>query len=141
MTRPKIVAAAHILVYINGKLYGRCTSFTWTSNTPGRKIRVIDTQHPVELATTTIDVDWSMGVLRTVGDGGLQGVGVASMQPADMSLEKYFTIQLVERRSGLTIFRCDMNNANSENWQINAKMQMVGNVSASGIIWVNEAAQ
>jgi hypothetical protein len=140
MARPKIIAGAHVLVYINGKLFGRATSFTWTSSTPGRKIRVIDTQHAVELAATTIDVDWTLGCVRTVGDGGFQGVGVAATQPTDNSLGKYFTIQLVERRSGLTLFRCDMNNANAEQWSVNAKAQTIGSVSASGIIWLNEAA-
>jgi hypothetical protein len=139
MTRPKIVVAAKILVYVNGKLFGRCTSFSWTSSTPRKKLRVIDIQVAVELMSTTIDVTWTMGVLRTVGDGGLQGAGVVAQQ-SELSREKYFTIQLVERTSGLTIFRSDLNNTDAEQWHVNAKGLLEGQASGSGITWVNEAS-
>jgi hypothetical protein len=80
-----------------------------------------------------------MGVLRTIGDGGLQGAGVVSQQ-SELSREMYFTIQLVERTSGLTLFRSDMNNTDSEQWSVTAKDLLLGNVSGSGISWVNETA-
>lgn len=140
MNRPTLVVAAKILVYINGKLFGRCTSFSWQSTTPRKKIRTIDVQHPVELAATTVDVSWSMGVLRTHGDGGLQGVGIAPVM-TELSLEKYFTIQLYDRVTGLTIFRSDMNNTDVESWNITAKGLMQGQAQGSGIVWVNEAAR
>jgi hypothetical protein len=140
MTRPKIVVAAKILVYINGKLFGRCTSFSWSSMTPRKKIRTIDIQHPVELAATTVDIGWQMGVLRTIGDGGLQGAGVVAQQ-SDLSREKYFTIQLVERTSGLTLFRSDLNNTDAEQWGVTAKGLLSGTANGSGILWVNETAQ
>lgn len=137
--RPKIAVAAAVLVYLNGKLFGRCTSFSWTSATPHREVRVIDTQHPIELASTTVSLKWNMGVLRTVGDGGLQGAGVVAQQ-TDLSREKYFTIQLVERRSGLTLFRSDLCNTDTEAWSVTAKGSLAGNASGSGILWVNEAS-
>lgn len=140
MNRPKIIVAAKVLVYVNGKLFGRCTRFSWGSQTPGREIQVIDTMHPVELAPTTVKVNWTMGVLRTIGDGGLQGVGMVSQQ-SELSLDRYFTLQLVERTSGLTVFRCDLCNTNAEQWDITAKGEMAGTANGSGILWVNEAAQ
>jgi hypothetical protein len=139
MARPKLVSAPKILVYVNGKLFGRCTSFSWTSQTPRKRIQTIDVMHPMELAATTTNVSWTMGVLRTIGDGGLQGAGVVSQQ-SDLSREMYFTIQLVERTSGLTLFRSDMNNTDSEQWSVTAKDLLLGNVSGSGISWVNETA-
>jgi hypothetical protein len=137
--RPKLVVAAKVLVYINGKLFGRCSSFQWTSLTPRKKIRTIDIQWPVELAATTTDVTWSMAVLRTIGDGGMQGAGVVAPQNV-LSKEKYFTLLLVERTSNLTLFKADMCAVDSEGWSVNAKSLMAGQVSGSGIIWVNEAS-
>lgn len=137
--RPKIVVAAKVLVYVNGKLFGRCTSFSWTSSTPRKKIRTIDIQHPVELAATTVDITWTLGALRTIGDGGLQGAGIVAQQ-SDLSREKYFTIQLVERTSGLTLFRSDLNNTDGESWGVTAKGLLAGSAQGSGILWVNETA-
>lgn len=139
MSRPKIVVAAKILVYINGKLFGRCTSFSWSSVTQRKELETIDVEIPAELMSTRVRTAWSMGVLRTIGDGGLQGAGVASQQ-SDLSREKYFTIQLIERTSGLTIFRSDNNNTDSEQWSVNAKGMLIGTASGKSITWVNETA-
>lgn len=139
MGRPKLVVAAKVLMYVNGKLYAKATSFQWSSATPRRKIRTIDIPVPVELAATTTDVTWTIGCLRIIGDGGLQGSGVVAQQ-TDISLEKYFSLLLVERTSGLTIFKSDYNNVDSEAWQLASKTVMSGTVSGSGISWVNESA-
>lgn len=140
MTRPKIVSGARVLVYINGKLFGVCTGFSWNSLTPRKKIRGIDIANVLELAATTTEVTWTMSVLRTIGDGGMQGQGVVVLQPS-LSLEKYFTILLIERMSNLPIFRCDLNNTDSESWNVFAKNLMQGQIQGSGIIWDNEANQ
>lgn len=138
MNRPRLVTGAKVLVYVNGKLFGRCAGFSWTSSTPRRKIRVIDIPFPVELAATTVEVTWTMNVLRTIGDGGMQGAGVIA-PPTQVISEKYFTLQLVERSTGLTLFKSDLNETDGENWQILPKMIMQGQVQGSGIVWVNEA--
>ncbi len=135
--RPVLIVAAKILVYVNGKLFGRCASFNWTSATPRKKLHCIDIPHPVELAATTVETSWNMGVLRTVGDGGLQGAGVVAQQ-TELSREKYFTLQLVERTSGLTIFRSDYNQTDSESWTVTAKGLLAGQASGTSILWVNE---
>lgn len=139
--RPRLVTAAKVLCYVNGKLLGRVTSFSWTSTTPRKKIRGVDIPHPLELAATTTDVSWNMGVLRTVGDGGMQGAGMIAAQQADVVREKYFTLLLIERSSNLVLFKADYCNTDSENWSINAKAIMSGQVTGSGIVWNNETAQ
>lgn len=139
--RPRLVTAAKVLVYVNGRLFGRCTSFSWSSDTPRKEIRTVDIPHPVELAPTTTGVRWNMGVLRTVGDGGIQGAGMIATQQSDISREKYFTLLLVERSSNLVLFKADMCNTSSENWGINAKAIVSGQVSGSGIVWGNEASK
>src|SRR5690242_13500671 len=108
---------ARILCYINGKLFGRVTSFSWTSSTPRKKIHTIDIPHAVELATTTSDVTWQMTVLRTVNDGGSQGIGMATTGP-NVSKEKYFTILLLDRGTDQTLFRADACMTDNESWTV-----------------------
>jgi hypothetical protein len=138
--RPKLVVAAAVNIYINGKLFGLCTSFSWTSNTQRKEIQCIDIAHAVELAATRTSVVWQMGVLRTRGDGGMQGASVVANQ-ANVIKEKYFTILLVERTTNLPIFKADLCNTDSENWVLTAKGLMAGTVQGKGITWVNEADQ
>jgi hypothetical protein len=136
-TKPKIVVAAKVLVYINNKLYGQVTSFSWNSSTPNKKIRTVDLQVPVELASTTSDITFNMGVLRTIGDGGIQGVGLVAPMP-QLAKQKYFSILLLERTLKMPIFRADYCMVDDENWTLVAKEKMAGQVSCSAIIWTNE---
>lgn len=140
-TRPSLVHAARILVYVNGRLFGRCTSFSWTSASPRRKIHVVDLPHAIELAATTVDVTWNMGVLRVIGDGGLQGAGMVAPQQALLAREKYFSLLLIERTSGLPIFQADLCQVDAEAWTVASKNLLSGQVQGSGIVWVNEAAK
>jgi hypothetical protein len=139
-TRPKIVHGARVLVYVNGKLFGVCTSFSWSSVSPRKKIRTIDISHAVELAATTTDVTFTMGVLRTIGDGGGQGAGVIALQ-SEVSKEKYFSVLLLERQSDLPLFKADLCQTDAEQWSVTAKGLATGQISCSGIIWSNEANQ
>ena len=139
MSRSKTVSGAKVVCYINNRAVGVVTSFSWTSSTPRRKIHCIDIPYPVELAATTSDISWQMQLVRTIGDGGAQGIGIAT-ESGLISREKYFTIQLIERTSNLTIFRADYCQTDSENWSVAPKGLMMGNISGSGIAWANETA-
>lgn len=138
--RPKLVVSAKVLVYINGKLYGKCTSFSWSSNTKHRAIHSIDIPHPVELAPGQTDVAWQMSILRVIGDGGAQGAGIVAAQ-SDFTREKYFTLMLVERSTNLTIFQADYCVCDNEAWSGVAKDLLRGQLAGAGIIWGNEATK
>lgn len=138
--RPVTITGPKVLVYINGKLFGRIQMFQWTSTTPRKKIHTIDIPHPVELGATTADISWNMSVLRTTGDGGAQGAGLATTASL-LSREKYFTILLIDRSTNLTLFRADLCNTDSESWTVAVKDIVKGQIAGSGIAWVNEAAQ
>jgi hypothetical protein len=138
--RPNLITGPRVLVYINGKLFGKIVSFQWGSATPRKKIRTIDIPHPVELAATTVDMNWNMSVLRLIGDGGAQGAGIVAQQTL-LSREKYFTILIIERTTNTTLFRADFCNTDNESWVIQAKDIMRGTINGSGITWVNEGAQ
>ena len=136
--RPSTLNGARVLAYVNGKLLGIVTSFSWSSSTPRKAIRVVDIPHPVELAATTTEISWQMGVVRLMGDGGMQGNGIVANQ-TNIIKEKYFTIMLVERLSDLPVFQADMCQTDGEQWSITAKGLMTGTVSGKSIVWTNEA--
>lgn len=136
--RPSSLNGARIVCYINGRLFGLVTSFSWTSSTPRKKVHVVDVPHPVELMATTTEISWQMGVMRLMGDGGMQGNGIVANQ-TNIIKEKYFTIMLVERLSNLPVFQADMCQTDGEQWSITAKGLMSGSVSGSCIVWTNEA--
>lgn len=138
--RPQLVVAAKVLVYVNGRLFGQCTSFSWTSTTGDREVTTVDVDHAMELAPTVTRVSWSMGVLRSIGDGGMQGAGVVPQQQVAAS-GKYFSLLLLERTSNLVLFKADLSRTSQENWSVNAKGKMEGQVSGKSILWNNESAQ
>ena len=137
---PQVLHGARIACYVNGKLFGQCTGFNWTSNTVRKEIQTIDIAHPVELAATRTSVTWTMNVLRIAGDGGVQGAGMVAGQ-VNVIKEKYFTLLLVDLGTDLTVFKCDFNQTSSESWSIMSKGMMTGQVNGTGIVWVNEASQ
>lgn len=139
MGQSRLITSARLLVYINGRLFGRCESFVINSVTPIKEIETIDLQFPSELAVTRCRVSWTMGVLRTIGDGGMQGAGIVAPQ-AVLSKQRYFTVQIVERQSGLTFFQSVLNMVDDESWSVVVKQIVRGSVSGRGILWTNETA-
>lgn len=137
MARPRIVVSARVLCFINGKLIGRVTSFSWNSLTPHKPARGMDVPYVLELMPTTVSVSFTMGLLRTIADGGAQGAGITVPQSV-VSSQKYFTIVLVERNTDTTLFRADYCMAESEGWAIPAKGIMAGTVSGVGVLWTND---
>src|SRR5258708_730533 len=84
-----IVAGAHILCYVNGRLYAQVSEFKWSSSTPRKAIHGIDATDPFELAPTITMIKGEVKVFRLSGDGGFQGLGV-SASFSDLPKEKYF---------------------------------------------------
>lgn len=134
-----IIAGPHIVVHVNGHVYAQVTSAEWSSETPKKPIYGIDSVHPFELAVTTSHIKGSLALYRLTGSGGLQGAGIIAPFP-DLSKEKYFTLQLIDRRSGGVVFDCRLCSADNERWVIANKALMTGSLSFSGISWNNETA-
>ena len=132
-----LVAGARIIVYINGKKFGRATSFSWVSTTPHRKIEGIDSTVPYELAPTRQNVNATLGILKTTADGGIEGVG---MVPRGEMLPRgnYFTLALVDKASGLPVFRADWCVVDSQQWQVAAKGRLEGVAQIQAVTWSNE---
>ncbi len=138
MARPRILVAARVLCYINGRLLGRVTAFSWNSMTAHKEARGVDDPTVQEFMPTTVGVSGSIQLLRLIGDGGAQGAGITVPQSL-VSREKYFTIVLIERETDSTIFRATECVASSESWGVAAKGILSGSVNFTGRSWSNEA--
>lgn len=138
MARSKIVVGAGLSVFVNGKIYGQVTSFKWDSSTPVKANYGIDSLMPYELANTATKVVGSMSLVRVHGDGGLEGRGVVAPL-THLELEKYFSVLVVDRLTGLDVFRADHCKVTAQSWQVAARGKMEGSFSFEGIQWTNEA--
>lgn len=136
MAISKIITGARTVVYVNGLIYGRCTGMSWESTTPRREIMTCDIQWPQELASTTIHVKGSLKVLRLSGDGGAQGAQVIA-PPTQLSTEKYFNLQVIDRATGITLFNSDLCACEAEAWEVDARGRLEGRISFTAILWEN----
>ncbi len=137
MGLPKLIAAARTLCYINGNLYGQVFSFNWSSSTPHREINGIDSPITVELAPTRGRCQGNIGLYRVTGDGGTEGVG-ATFPYSDLPRGQYFTLALVDRATGMYLFRANYCTGEQQQWQVAVKSLMTGSLSFKALTWNNE---
>lgn len=133
------VASARVLVYINAQPFGRCVGFEWTSDTPRRDVAAVDSLMPYELIPLFTRVVGSVSIIKTVGDGGLEGAGIVAQIPR-IPEEKYFTISLVDRRTDLVLFRADNCSVTSQAWRVEPRDIVKGAFQFRTIVWSNEFA-
>lgn len=138
MSRARVIPSAAVIVYVNGKPFGRISDFNFRSMTPRRALFGIDSMHPYELAPTTGTITASMRIYRTVGDGGAEGAGMtASFE--DVPREKYFSVMLVDRGAQDTvIFQADFCSVTSQSWGIPSRGIITGNIEFEALTWSND---
>ena len=134
----KLVHGARVNCYINGQKAGTVVSFQFSSDTPHREARGIDSLLPFELIQQASSIKGTIGLLRQAGGGGAQGLG-AGVKSFKLTREKYFTLALIDRGTGFMLFRADYCCINNEAWQLATKQFMTGTVNFSGLLWDNEA--
>lgn len=137
MSSAKTVTGGHIVCYVNGKLYGRCSSITYTSTTNHKPIYGIDATDPFELGATTTRINGTMSIYRLHADGGSQGAGI-SPRYEDLPIGKYFNITLLDRSNDLIIFQARYAVQQSETWTIPSKGIVTGQLQFEALDWNNE---
>lgn len=137
MPMAKVLSTAEILCYINGRLYGQVSSFGFRSITQRRAIHGIDVLDPQELAPGPTKISGSLHVYRTIGDGGAEGAGMTT-DFGDLPAEQYFSIVLIDRALGTTVFRADNCSVMSQTWDIPKKGIVTGSIEFDALTWSNE---
>lgn len=139
MAQSSLVSSAKVVCYINGKQVGTVTSFRFSSDTPHREIMGLDSAIPFELAPQTAHVSGTIGLIKTVGDGGAEGLGIVS-QGLNSIRDMYFSLNLVDRVTGGSMFYADYCCVQGQSWDVPNKGLVAGNVNFAGITWANEAS-
>ena len=135
--RQKTIVSAGVILHLNGRPYGRVTSFQWTSDTPRSAKYGLDSPLPVELAPTITRVTGRVGVVRTVGDGGIEGAGMTTAFET-LIREKYFTLQLIERGSDTVVFEAKSCSVTQQSWSVPEKGKVTGEIAFEALSWANE---
>jgi len=137
MSNSLTLAGAHVVVYVNSRVYAQVSGFTWSSTTPRKVIYELDSVIPAELAQTITSISGSLKLFRLIGDGGVQGPGMVAPFE-DLSKERYFSLQLIERRSDTCIFSAGSCSVESESWSAEAKGLITGTMNFKALTWTNE---
>jgi hypothetical protein len=66
----------------------------------------------------------------------LEGIEVASMDEELLSYQKYFTLELVDKETGMTLFKSNTCALESQSWQTAPKAIIQGNFTFSAIKWL-----
>lgn len=133
------ITGAHIVVYINGKAFGRATGFSWKSDTSRRAVYALDSIDPYDIQPTTTKITGRVDCIRTINDGGLEGAGIVGTFH-DIPREKWVSLMLVERSTGTVIFKSDNVQVAHQSWNIGLKAVVSGSFEFEAIDWSNEAA-
>lgn len=138
MSRSRLITSAKVVLYVNGKPFAQVTDFRWDAATPPKAIYAVDSGEPYELAATQTKISGTVGLLRLIGDGGLEGAGV---MPGlhDLPRNKYFSLALIERTTDTTIFRADKCWCVAQSWNVPSKGIVTGQMGFEAIDWSNEA--
>jgi hypothetical protein len=132
-----VLSSAQVVLYVNGNPFGRVSRFSYSVDTPRRKIQTVDSVLPFELAQGVTNVSGSMGLYRTHMDGAVEGGGMISTL-LELPREKYFTILLVDLVTQTAIFQADFCSVESQSWSFESKSLAAGSVTFSALSYNNE---
>lgn len=135
-----LLHGAKLQCYINGKLAGQVTGFSWDSINNHKDTFCVDSLSAFDLVAGPTMVMGTIELLRLSGDGGAQSLGMVSQQ-SHISTERYFTLLLKSRDFGQPIFYSELCTCVSESWEVRNRSLMQGIVKFKAIIWTNEAQQ
>ena len=139
MSRSLLAAGPKVVLYVNGTPMRACSGFTFSSDTPRGERYGLDSGQPYELTPGPTRAGGTINVYRLIGDGGAQGMGIVA-QFSDLPRAKYLSLALVERHSGIILYRADRCSIVHEQWSAPAKGLMTGTIQFKSLDWSNEAS-
>ena len=136
MARSFLVVGAHVVVYVNGKPFGRVAEMSVRPMTPHRAVKTVDVLYASELVPTGNEIMGDMKIFRLHKDGGLETAGMAATW-ADQTRAKYFSILVRDRVTDTVLFRSDRNVVLGQSWHF-GRGYVMGDVQFQGLVWDNE---
>jgi hypothetical protein len=139
MTRAKTVAASNLNAFINGIHVGQVTGWSWSSSENRREYYGLDSSQPQELIPTVTRVAGQLQLIRTIGDGGVEAMGVAATLEQYVR-ERYFQLLLVERGTDSVVFQADNCSLLNQSWSVQARGILTGQIDFVAQSWSNETS-
>lgn len=138
MARTFTIAGAQCTAWVNGVQVGSVTSFSWRSAEARREVYALDQNEPYELIPTQSRVSCNLRLVRTLNDGGAQGLGMSGGFDA-MVRERYFQFMITERQSDTVLFLAQDCSLVDESWDIASRSYIQGTIDFTALTWSNEA--
>ncbi len=135
----RLLVGAGLRCYINGQPFGRTQSGDFGIEYPRRAVDVLDSFFPAEMIQGATRTTGSLHIYRTHGDGGAQSAGIVAPL-ADLALEKYFSILILDRSTDTVVFRADQCSMVSERWGLPTRGYVMGVINFMAIGFSNEVA-
>jgi hypothetical protein len=132
-----IAVGAGTLVYVNGKMWGRAVSFSFSPQTPHVALRGLDFLGACELSPTGTSISGRLSMYRKAGDGGVEGAGMSVASQYIPTL-KYFSLSLVDRRTKTVLFEAPHCVVDNQTWTVQPKSIITGEIAFQGLDWNNE---
>lgn len=139
MSQSRGVVSAHIVVFINGLVYGQVVDLRWETSTPQISRSGVDSLTAFELSPGPVMVRGNMSILKLHSDGGLEGRGIVAPF-SHISREKYFSILVVNRVTGQKLHQADKCKVTSQSWSYGARGKPQGTFTFEGIDCLAEVA-
>jgi hypothetical protein len=133
-----IITSPHLLVKINSIPFGRVASLDWTVNSPTREINTIDLLEPAEITNIHLSISGRISIYRLLRDGGAEAAGMIGTWNS-MTLGKYFSVSVTDRRIDNVIFQVAKCVVSSQSWSASAKGTVMGLITFTGFQYVNDS--
>lgn len=137
MNQSLLLHGAKVYLYINGRPCGKTVSFQWGISYTRIPYYGVDVHEPVEFIPGSSRVHGTVTLYRLIGDGGAEGMGIVAPIP-DLTLEKYFTLALVDRQHDTTVFQANSCTCTDQRWEAVTRSLMVGTLAFEALTYNNE---
>lgn len=134
---PSVIKGADLKVFVNNRIFGIVTSFSWRISTGRKPAYGIDNPEPFEIPEGATSITGNMQILRLRLDGGLEGYGVIA-QHDKLTVEKYISIAVVERFTDRVVFQTDRAIVLEQQWNVDSRAMLTGSFSFQSIGWSND---
>jgi hypothetical protein len=137
MAQPTVAAGHHLVLYINGSVFGLVTDMQWAVDNDWKPVNVIDYAGPIEFMPGGSRVRGSFGVVRARVNGSLEAMGVTTFA-RNLLKQKYIHLQVRDRVSGQVFYEAVNVVVMNQTWRTSPKQLVLGTFTWEGMGWTND---